>query len=462
MSEKNTKEEFKKQINLLSRENIALRQALLNMQQKKEIAQNISERRTHLMRLLNIVIYTTDLKTSPTHLRGAVKEITSYTEETFLKGNIHWEKLIHPEDLSTFQAKNQKLLENEDHSYEVEYRIISGEGQIIWVNDVSFLIRDQAGQPLFIEGMITDITKHKRIEDDFLEHQAHLNSILSSVQDVIWSVSPDTFELLYINPTAEEVYGHTIETIYQMAAINDPELNTNFDLLLDNFSTLLQKGSFETEFNITHTNGENRWLHRRAYFARDAHGVLTRIDGIDTDITRRKQAEDLLRFISLHDGLTNLYNRFSFENEMQRLEASELNSAALIVFDVDGLKLINDNLGHKAGDQLLLICAELLRNSFPEPAIISRIGGDEFTVIIENITMPELENLVAEFHRNLKIFNQSNPPLPVSISVGYALRGREAKTMSDVFKQADNMLYEEKANNRIKFQAMWEAREISL
>ncbi len=99
---------------------------------------------------------------------------------------------------------------------------------------------------------------------------------------------------------------------------------------------------------------------------------------------------------------------------------------------------------------------------FPEPAIISRIGGDEFTVIIENITMPELENLVAEFHRNLKIFNQSNPPLPVSISVGYALRGREAKTMSDVFKQADNMLYEEKANNRIKFQAMWEAREISL
>lgn len=461
MPEKYTKEELLKQINLLSQENIALRQALFNMQQKKEIAQDISQRRTRLMRFLNIIIYATDLKSLPTHLGGAVKEITSYTEETFLKGNIHWEKLIHPEDLSIFRTKTQNLLKNGDYPQEVEYRIISGEGQIIWVNDFSFLIRDQAGKPLSIEGMITDITKHKKIEDDFLEHQAHLNSILSSVQDVIWSVTPDTFELLYINPTAEKVYGHTLEAIYQMAAANDPKLNTNFELLLENFSALLQKGSFETEFNITHTNGENRWLHRRAYFARDAQGGLTRIDGIDTDITRRKQAEDLLRFISLHDGLTNLYNRFSFENELQRIDASEFNSAALIVFDVDGLKLINDNLGHKAGDQLLLICAKLLRNSFPKPAIISRIGGDEFTVIIENITKLELENLVAKFRQNLLAFNKSNPPLPVSISVGYALKGLEAKTMSDVFKQADNMLYEEKANNRIKFRTMWEARTIN-
>ncbi|HZJ84780.1 MAG TPA: diguanylate cyclase [Syntrophomonadaceae bacterium] len=458
MADNYTKEELIKQINLLSQENIALKQAQFNMQEEKEIAQNISERRTRLMQLLNIVIYVTDLKSLPIHLRGAVEEITSYTGETFLKGNIHWEKLIHPEDLAIFQDKTQKLLEEGDHYQEVEYRIITGEGQIIWVNDVSFLIRDQTGQPLFIEGMITDITKHKRIEDDFLEHQAHLNSILSSVQDVIWSVTPDTFELLYINPTAEEVYGHTIETIYQMAASNDPKLNVNFELLLDNFSTLLQKGSFETEFKITHTNGEERWLHRRAYFARDAQGGLTRIDGIDTDITRRKQAEDLLRFISLHDGLTNLYNRFSFENEMQRMDASEFNSAALIVFDVDGLKLINDNLGHKAGDQLLLICAELLRNSFPDPAIISRIGGDEFTVLIENKTMPELEDIVAKFRQNLIEFNQSNPPLPVSVSLGYAIRGLQAKTMSDVFKQADNMLYEEKANNRTKFRTMWEAR----
>lgn len=462
MSKKDTEEKLHKQINLLSQENLALKETLLNMQEKKEMAQNISRHRTRLMRSLNIIIYTTDLESLPIFLRGAVEEITGYTEETFLKGNIRWEKLIHPEDLPVFLAKNQRLLENGDYPEEVEYRIISGEGQIIWVDEVSFLIRDQSGQPLFIEGMITDITKHKRIEDDFLEHQAHLNSILSSVQDVIWSVSPDTFELLYINPTAEKVYGHNIETIYQMAALNDPELNTNFDLLLDNFSTLLQKGSFETEFNITHTNGESRWLHRRAYFARDAHGVLTRIDGIDTDITRRKQAEDLLRFISLHDGLTNLYNRFSFENEIQRLEASELNSAALIVFDVDGLKLINDNLGHKAGDQLLLICAELLKNSFPESATIFRIGGDEFTVIIENITIEELESLVGQFRQNLLELNQSNPPLPVSISLGYALKGLEAKTMNDVFREADKMLYEEKANNRVKFRTMWEARKINL
>jgi len=102
------------------------------------------------------------------------------------------------------------------------------------------------------------------------------------------------------------------------------------------------------------------------------------------DITKRKAVEAELKFMSLHDSLTGLYNRISFEQEMQRLDREKFLSVGIIVCDVDGLKLVNDTLGHNAGDKILKTATDILKNSFREKDIIARIGGDEFAILLPN------------------------------------------------------------------------------
>ena len=99
------------------------------------------------------------------------------------------------------------------------------------------------------------------------------------------------------------------------------------------------------------------------------------------DITERKEIEVKLRYQSAHDVLTRLFNRFYFEEEMNRLENSRISPISIIVIDVDDLKSINDSQGHLTGDELLRSVARILKQSFRAEDMVARIGGDEFAVL---------------------------------------------------------------------------------
>lgn len=403
---------------------------------------------------MNIIAYATETTSQPLYYVGAVKEISGYEENDFLHGAIRWEDLIHPEDLADFQAARQQLFNTEDAQI-LDYRIISGEGSLLWLTDMAVPILDALGQVTAIEGLLIDTTVHKKTEEELLERQAHLDSILSSVQDVIWSVTPDTFELLYISPSAARVYGYPVEQLYADAAAGYQLMQAGHELMLENFATLLQRGWFEVEYCINLPSGEKRWLNRRAHFAHDAHGFVARIDGIDVDITRRKEAEDSLRYISMHDCLTGLLNRFYFEKEMLAIDSASFESVGLIVCDIDGLKLINDTLGHEAGDQLLKQCSGVLTSCFNKDEIVSRIGGDEFTIIIKNCSMQKLKSAVRKLRQAVDLHNQSDAPYPLSISIGQALKSTPKMSMREVFRQADNLMYAEKPEKHRSFHKLY-------
>ncbi|MEN6327880.1 MAG: diguanylate cyclase [Syntrophomonas sp.] len=441
----------------LEKENIRLKEQLENLQ--KKVIEHIPAHRSQLMQMFKIITYATDLQSVPLWYKGAVREITGFKEMDLLSKFSQWEQLIHPEDLSVFQARHHMLLNSSQDAPQIsEYRIISSDGQIRWVNDMAILVHDKDGQDIAIEGLVIDVTRRKDVEEEFLSRQAHLDSILNSVQDVIWSVTPDTFELIYINPAAKKVYGYPLKEINADESNRYLFMRTNQELLLENFTTLLQRGWFETEFCISLPEGEKRWLNRRAHFARDAHGVVARIDGIDTDITRRKQAEDTLKYISLHDSLTGLFNRFFFEEEMQRLDKNTFQTAGLIICDIDGLKIVNDNLGHEAGDQLLKRCAKVLKCCFNKEQVVSRIGGDEFAVLIKNCSTMELTSAIDFLHQTIADHNScSSHPFPLSLSTGMALKSSAEVQMSEVFRQADNMMYAEKPSSHQRFHDLFQS-----
>jgi len=162
------------------------------------------------------------------------------------------------------------------------------------------------------------------------------------------------------------------------------------------------------------------------------------------DVTEKRRMEERLEFLSLHDSLTGVYNRTFFEEESMRLQSSKgQNSIGVLICDVDGLKLINDTLGHRHGDELLRRVASLLNAELEPPDFTARIGGDEFAVVLFDTSKQQLEKLEKFYKAQIITYNEQNPHLPLSLSLGWAV-DEDSSNIDRVFKEADNYMYRQK------------------
>ena len=176
-------------------------------------------------------------------------------------------------------------------------------------------------------------------------------------------------------------------------------------------------------------------------FTRDDIHFMETIANVLAGAIERKQAEEKLKYIGLHDSLTNLYNRNYFEEEMERISKGRHNSAAIIMCDLDGLKIINDTLGHKYGDKILKSAADVLRKSFRNSDVVARIGGDEFVVLLNDINESSIEASFKRIETYILEYNAAHPELPLFISLGYAIDMQGCENMHELLKKADKNMY---------------------
>jgi diguanylate cyclase (GGDEF)-like protein/PAS domain S-box-containing protein len=173
-----------------------------------------------------------------------------------------------------------------------------------------------------------------------------------------------------------------------------------------------------------------------------------KIVAIVRDITEKKIAESHLYDLSVHDTLTGLFNRNYFENHMIKLQNRGVSNVGLVIFDLDGLKLINDALGHNVGDEYLISTAKILSSIFIETCIIYRIGGDEFVVLMWNTCEKEIEKICNNFNKKIEEFNSIKNSIPLSISLGYFFTNGEKYNLQEMFKEADKRMYREKLHKK--------------
>ena len=166
------------------------------------------------------------------------------------------------------------------------------------------------------------------------------------------------------------------------------------------------------------------------------------------DLREWRKAQQRLEELSIRDTLTGLYNRNFFEEEMQRLSDCGHHPLGIIVCDLDGLKFINDTLGHQTGDRMLINAAEILRRNFRSSEIMARIGGDEFAVLLAETDKEMIEQIMQRLRQAVQDYNNANPVLPVSLSFGHAISEGTTSDMHDLFREADNRMYREKIQQK--------------
>lgn len=179
----------------------------------------------------------------------------------------------------------------------------------------------------------------------------------------------------------------------------------------------------------------------RIWTALEENTVKVFVDSLAMAI-QSSNSTDKIEFLSYHDHLTGLYNRRFYEQEVYRLDNELYYPLGMIMADVNGLKLINDAFGHRAGDLILLKFTDILTSRCRVQDTIARIGGDEFVILLPNTNQEQTEAIIEGI--NASIAEETVDSLALSASIGFAVKTTRSENMDDVFKQAEDMMYRNK------------------
>lgn len=215
---------------------------------------------------------------------------------------------------------------------------------------------------------------------------------------------------------------------------------------------------FEHEHRIRIRDDDYIWVLSRGLAVRDAEGKATRIAGSMTDITSRKRAEEQLLHDALHDSLTNLPNRSllldRMEQSMRQFQRDTGKLFAVLYFDLDRFKNINDSLGHSIGDQLLIQCAGRLERFLRPGDTLARLGGDEFAILLNDIEdITDATNVAERIHELLnESFSIDGHTVFTAASIGITLSAEKYDYPQDMLRDADLAMYRAKRSANITYE----------
>lgn len=384
-------------------------------------------------------LYEIEVETSKVlFMDGRVEEITGYGKEDFYEGRITWKELIYPQDLSKVEEERSKLLNIPEYTARSEYRIIKKDKDVRWVFDTAIVLKDE--EKIILHGFLQDITEKKQIELALKRDEEFLSSIFNAIQDGLCVVDRE-LNILKVNDKMNQLYSHMIPLegkkchfVYQQRDTICSFCPTIRAMESDTLSSAIVP--------YVGPEGNKGWLELYSYPLHNHNGSIIGAVEHVRDITEKKELEERLRFLSFHDILTGLYNRAFFYEELRRLDTPRSLPLGILMGDVNGLKLVNDVFGHENGDKLLIETGKLLKMSCRREDIIARWGGDEFVILFPNITEEVLNSITERIYRNFQLSDPTT--IPLSISMGYAIKYTPEKPIEEVIKDAEDNMYKRK------------------
>jgi len=291
-------------------------------------------------------------------------------------------------------------------------------------------------------GIVEDITDRKQAEEALRESEEMFRYI-AEFSPMPISIIDGEGNYKYINRQFAEVFGYTLEDIptgQDWFKLAYPDPYSRQEALEFWKNDLQEKGKDEVRprtFKITCKDGAVKDILFRPVLMDNGRNMI-----IYEDITEREHFLDRLRYLSLHDQLTELYNRHYLEEEIQRLDTERQLPISIIMVDLNGLKLVNDVYGHETGDEMLKSAAGIIKNSARREDIVGRWGGDEFVILLPRTPVEEIQKIHRRIKDNCRGVDVKG--LPVSLAVGGGTKETAEKSLQAVLKEAEDSMYKQK------------------
>lgn len=351
--------------------------------------------------------------------------------------------LIHPDHHQWVKKNIQRLMRGYNVPGRFSFKGITKQNSVIRLEASVSHITFQ-GKPS-IHGSILQIGEHNATQQ-FVENNPDLyRQIIDTANEGIWILNTQNITV-FANRKLADMLGYTVEEMLgkSVFAFMDEEARSQAAKALAQERSGLYG---QVDFRFRRKSGAELWTIVSTSAIYDKNGHYRGVLGMVTDITDRKRAEEQLLYLTSYDSLTGLYNRSYFWQMMSQLDNGRHDPVGIIVCDLDGLKLVNDTVGHKIGDTLIAAAARVIKSCFREDDIVAHIGGDEFAILMLNTPQWAVENACHRIRRAVKRYNGDGPDIPLSLSIGYAVHDSTKIRMDEVFEIADSQMYRDKLNN---------------
>ncbi|MCE5286883.1 MAG: diguanylate cyclase [Pelosinus sp.] len=296
------------------------------------------------------------------------------------------------------------------------------------------------------EYMVTNLRRISK-ERDSIQKQIRLSEekyskAFRSIPSLIALTSLKDGRYIEVNDAVYTIFGYTREEVIGLTSSQIKLWESEIDR--EKFTKKIQECGYVRNYMNVHCKKNGDRL--RGFLSAEIIEIHDEkcIIACWTDITALKTAEDELRYLGTHDALTGLHNRTYFENKSAELSEEKQNEIGIIMYDLDGLKLINDTLGHAAGDKMLVAAADIIKESAGPNATVARIGGDEFITLLPLSSKEELASICRAVSQKADRHPIIDENIYLSISMGYALSTPSQTNFKKLLAEADDNMYRDK------------------